>query len=745
MSRTKTELGSRPTTTEWRTLRPRLIFVLRVSLALLTLVAVLFKFPLLAALLLLGLIALLLLPPESREITTPLPVAILAATPLLTVPLMEEVTRQLSTSLSIGQVANIVLSAALRTTGAEAATLAMPPEVNHYTTIQLRRGQENVQIIPRPFTGATLIEQVFQEGHQGRAMMSRDGSGIAVMLRHEYLVIGALSVESQPETLTETHADLLSEIAVPAAISLHNARLLDDQQYQIDTLSHIQALILRLAGAVDRRAVAQGILEATRDILGVQEVALYRSTSSGLELILSLHRDRFSRSQKEKRLTRATALKTAQLGEMQITREPVTCVAVPVERGGEVHEVLAAAFIERHTLRQRDLNTLLLLAGQTAAHLDTVEQYEQVRTISDRLRVTMNSAEDAILLIDPLGKLIECNPSAEWLLGIDKARYVGKPFVVMLFEMMKTGDLAGLGYSRAQLPELARQLRYEPTVITRRRFEQVSAGQNRMLEEIGCPIIDGKDQILGRLLVLRDVTEQKHLADFRDEMIHMAVHDLRGPLTAIMNGIDMTLKLGLTEYPEDNERVLRLSLASASDLMKVINGLLDIARLESRRMPVHPQPVTAAQLVESACQTLDSSIADAQIELEVVIPENLPLLNVDFDLMRRVLVNLLDNALRFTPEGEKILIAAEQTNQQDIIFSVADSGPGIPVEERERVFEQYQQSSTHKPLRGSNGTGLGLSFCKLAVEAHGGSIWVGVSDLLPGACMNLRLPVTVPA
>ena len=745
MSGTNAKAGSQAA--EERLPRSRLILMIRVALALFTLVALLLNLPLVAGLLLLVLVALLLYPVEAPApiIAEPLPIPEPTPAPVVTVPLIEGVTRQLSTSLSIGQVATIVLSEALKATSAETAMLAMPPEVDHFMTIELRRGQENVQIVHRQYTGETLMEQVLQQGHQGRAMVSRDGSSIAVMLRHEYLVIGALCVENLPGMLTQTEAEPLSEIAVPAAISLHNARLLDDQQYQIDTLSHIQALSQKLSGAVDGNSVARAILETARDILGVQEVALYHNYGNGLELAISLNRDRFSRSQSAKRLTRATAAKTAETGVTQITRQPVSCVAVPVQRDGEVHEILAAAFIERYTLRQRDLNTLTLLAAQTAAYLDTVQLYEQQRAVSEHLRVTINSAHDAVLLLDPLGKLVDCNPAAEWVLGVDKTKYIGKQLVVMLFEIMKSGDKpkTAMGYTRTQLPDLAHQLRYEASLVTRRQFEQVSGGQSRTFEEIGCPIIDQRDQITGRLMVLRDVSEQKRLSEFRDEMIHMAIHDLRGPLTAIMNGIDMTLKLGLTEFPEDNERVLRLSLASAGDLMKLVNGLLDIARLESRKMPIRPQPVTAAQLVESARETLESSIREADIDVEVAVPENLPPLSVDTDLMRRVLVNLIDNALRFTPMGEKILISAEQTDDQHIELSITDSGLGIPAAERERVFERYRQSATNKVMRGTSGSGLGLSFCKLAVEAHGGRIWAGTSDVLPGACIRVRLPVAV--
>ncbi len=697
-------------------------------LAALSLVALLIGLIGLAALLLLALLALLL-------ITAPAPP--IPAAPAPVTPLVEDVTHQLSTSLSIGQVANIVLRAALRVTEAETAALALPIEVDHYLAITLQRGQEQVEMAYCSYTGDTLIEQVLK---QERTLFNRQHSGVAILLRHEYLAIGVLSVENSQQMFGQAEADLLTEIGLPAAISLHNARLLDEQQYQIDILSHIQALTLRLAGAVDASSVAWAVLETTRDILGVQEVALYHVAGERFEAILSLHRDQFNDNPRQKRLTSATAIKAAQTGKPQVAHQPVICVGVPVERGDKITEVLAAAFIEHHTLRHHDLNTLTLLASQTGAHLNTVELHQQIRAVSDHLRVTINSARDGVVLLDQEGRLTDCNPSAERLLGIDKEIFLGKPFVAMLTSLMEANELNGLGYSRSQLTELTRQLRLEPKRITRRQFAQVIGGQQVFIEEIGSPVIDADNQVIGRLLVLRDNTEQKLLADFRDEITHMAVHDLRGPLTAIINGIDMTLTLGLDSAPEENERVLRLSLESARGLMRIVDSLLDVAKLENRRMPIRAQAIGAADLIAGVRETLANSLQDAQIQLDMALPDDLPLLNVDVDLMRRVLVNLLDNALRFTPQGEKIRIDAERDGDQQVILRVSDSGPGIPEAERALIFERYRQSSGTQPLRGSKGTGLGLTFCRLAVEAHGGRIWAEAARDLPGACFAIRLP-----
>jgi PAS domain S-box-containing protein len=716
----------------------RLVFWSRLLLAVLTLLALLVSLPLLAGALLVFLFVLLVLPNlEVEEAPADAPSLDL---PPLPVPLVEEVTRQLSASMSIGQVADIVLRAALHSTQAELATLALPVEVDHFTTFLLWQDQETVQIIHQPQSGNTLIEQAFQ---QGRSLTNREHTEIAAVLCHEFLIIGVLCIEHRHRAFSTAQADILYEIAVPTAVSLHSAHLVDEQQHQIDTLNHLQALTIRLAGVGDRDAVAQAVLETTRDILGAQEVALYHYQDAQFQTVMSLHRDRISRVQHEKRLTQTVALKAAQLGKVQIARHPITCVAVPLERNGGSRgsQVIAAAFIEHHKLRQRDLSALTLLAYETAAHLDTVDLHEQVLAVSDRLRITINSARDGVLMFDQEDKLIECNPAAERFLGIKREAFIGKHFVSLVHDMMRANSKNGFGYSRTQLTELARQMRLDPNRVTRRQFEQVNGSQRMFIEEIGSPVINSNNQMIGRLLVLRDVTEQKMLADFRDEITNMAVHDLRGPLTAVINGIDMTLKTGLTEYPEDNERVLRLSLDSARSLMGLVNSLLDIAKLESQRIPIHPQPVIASDLVENARKALENSMLEAEIEMKIALDSDLPPILVDADLMRRVLVNLLDNAVRFTPKGGSVLISAARADKRRVHLSVHDSGVGVPQAEREQIFEQYRQSKTNKPLRGSNGTGLGLTFCKLAVEAHGGKIWVEDSDKLSGASFLISVPI----
>src|SRR5690606_11998847 len=131
------------------------------------------------------------------------------------------------------------------------------------------------------------------------------------------------------------------------------------------------------------------------------------------------------------------------------------------------------------------------------------------------------------------------------------------------------------------------------------------------------------------------------------------------------------------------------------------------------------------------------------ITAEFVIPPDLPDVNVDADKMRRVLINLVDNALRYTPAGSMIQISVQSVPRYrgKLLVQVADSGPGIPAKEREKIFEQYWQVKENRPLRGSKGSGIGLTFCQKVLEAHGERIWVENHSPLPGACFAFTLPI----
>ncbi len=209
----------------------------------------------------------------------------------------------------------------------------------------------------------------------------------------------------------------------------------------------------------------------------------------------------------------------------------------------------------------------------------------------------------------------------------------------------------------------------------------------------------------------------------------MIVHDLRSPLTAVT----ASLKLLNDVIPADNEfaplvqRTTEASMRAVRKLLNLVDSLLDIAKMESGQMSLDCEPIHLNAVAGNVVLEMDSLARELDVNLAVDVAYDLPLLNIDGEKIERVLLNLVDNALKFTPAGGTVMIQAYPPGQGGagdgrLRVQVSDTGPGVPEEYKTRLFDRFVQIDG---LRGRRrGTGLGLTFCRLAVEAHGGRIWI---------------------
>jgi signal transduction histidine kinase len=186
-----------------------------------------------------------------------------------------------------------------------------------------------------------------------------------------------------------------------------------------------------------------------------------------------------------------------------------------------------------------------------------------------------------------------------------------------------------------------------------------------------------------------------------------------------------------------------MALDSANRMLNLVESLLTIHK--GNAMALDRVPVKLSEMVQAVAWTLNASLEKARINLNVSIPDSLPQAVVDHDKMMRVVQNLLDNAIRYSPAGGEIRIWATYDHNLDkIVLRINDSGPGIPDKDREKVFEQFWQVKENRPQRGSKGSGIGLAFCLRVVQAHGEKIWVEEKSKSPlsGACFAFTLPAS---
>ncbi len=558
--------------------------------------------------------------------------------------------------------------------------------------------------------------------------------------------VGHLTVYyDEPHYFSGLEIEVLNTLANQAATALVNARLYEQADEalaaRLAELSAIEAISRQVSASLDLDTIIREVLDAAVETIGADSGSF--SLISGPDVYTFIaYKGRPDSPHIE--VPVRWPMERGVIGRVLRTGKPALVddvsedpdyyefseltrseLCVPVRlRDGAIIGAINLESRRRAAFTQMHLRFLENLADHTAIAIENARLFEELKASHEHIEAILNSTRDGVLVFDTQGILTRANPAAERILGLEVEPFVGRSFAELLEEMLDRGLLSRLGYTGEDVVEIVRELKREPDKVARRQFTQTLPEGQRFIEEIVSPVLDGHGDVIGRLIVWRDITELKELEKYKEEFTNMIVHDLRSPLSSIIEGLRMAQEL-LQEEPEATallEQVVDISLNSAEALLNLVESLLDISKLEAGKMPLQVESTSLHELVADVVATLEPLAQQGGIEVKVDIPDGIPAIKVDPDKMHRVLVNLLDNALRHTPTGGEVRIAARQSDGE-VLVSVTDTGPGIAPADRERVFDKFVQLSK-KPVRGHRGSGLGLAFCKLAVEAHGGRIWV---------------------
>lgn len=234
-------------------------------------------------------------------------------------------------------------------------------------------------------------------------------------------------------------------------------------------------------------------------------------------------------------------------------------------------------------------------------------------------------------------------------------------------------------------------------------------------------------------------SEKRHLVELdrlRQETTDLIVHDLRNPLSSIMGAIKVLQLLLPKDITPESRELLEIALASSARMQRLVDSMLEISRMQAGKSELRLSQVNILDLAKRVSETVLHPHRQS-IQFELVLPDSLPAISADRDRLERVLANLLDNAVKHSPNQGLITITV-QSFADGVQLSVTDAGPGIPEEERTRIFERFSQVAGEKKKR--RGFGLGLSFSKLTLEAHGGSIWVEPGADGAGSRFVCKLP-----
>lgn len=316
-----------------------------------------------------------------------------------------------------------------------------------------------------------------------------------------------------------------------------------------------------------------------------------------------------------------------------------------------------------------------------------------------RLESTLANLTDGVVVTDSRGYVVQMNAAAKRMLGVDMP-YEGLPFV----QISRDHELAQLLNSA-----LARNSIESATIEYGR--------TRRMLEATAQRMISPREQLA--IVVVRDVTELRKLEGVRREFVANVSHELRTPLASIRALVE-TLETGAIEEPAIAADFLQRIVHEVDRLANLVDELLDLARLESGRVALRLEALRPDDVLTVALERLRPQVVRAGLTLTSDIPDDLPLMAADRARIEQVMLNLVHNAIKFTPSAGRITVSA-RADQASVVVTVADTGVGIAEAEMSRLFERFYKADR---ARSSNGTGLGLAIAKHIVQVHGGAIWV---------------------
>ncbi len=238
--------------------------------------------------------------------------------------------------------------------------------------------------------------------------------------------------------------------------------------------------------------------------------------------------------------------------------------------------------------------------------------------------------------------------------------------------------------------------------------------------------------------LVRKNRELEELDRQKDMLTSTLVHDLRQPLTAVIGGLEGVHDN--PDLPQDTKALIDIAYRGGTELLDMVNDLLDVTRLEADHPVIQLQLVTPADFISGGVEALQQLAHNHDIEIRIDWPQDVPPVYGDPERLRRVVANLVGNSLKVTPSGGEVSVSARTDDHRPrLLVSVSDTGPGVPKGFEQRIFDKFATVGNSRPSSGRASTGLGLTFCKMIVEAHGGEIWVE-SKLGRGATFTFSIP-----
>jgi signal transduction histidine kinase len=442
--------------------------------------------------------------------------------------------------------------------------------------------------------------------------------------------------------------------------------------------------------------------------------------ADGAEQDVYMHLDHqiLSLTEQQERLVMATISRNRGLMLDPNLPSPESLIAIALKHENRYYGVLWAAYNKQRVFNEADIRFISTLASQAALAVANIRLFLTVEVSRRQLEAILNSTPDPVLVTDASNRLILANPAAGHVFGVT-IRRGERPGVEQTLQVKALNDL--LTSSSAE----------------RRSAEIKMPDGKTYLAMASAMTADGRT--VGRVCILRDVTQLKEIDTLKSDFVSTVSHDLRSPLT-LMRGYASMLEMA-GELNDQQKSYVKMIVQGVENMAKLVNNLLDLGRIDFG-VGLQVESVPVLDIVERVTSSLQLQATHKNILLGVEIPKDLPnSVEADQALLHQAVYNLVENALKYTPDGGAVTVHLQCTPVA-LIFAIEDSGIGIPKSDLARLFEKFYRGTNREALA-QRGTGLGLAIVKSIAERHGGKVWVE-SELGKGSIFSLQIPLVQP-
>jgi PAS domain S-box-containing protein len=673
--------------------------------------------------------------------------------------LLYHVSREVATALDLRTVLQRVLYETMQNVGGERcsivvlddagkavdATIVYGQQVHEHTTQQLRDTVERglAGWVIRNRKGVLILDTSKDERWLMRPDDAIDRTGvksaICVPLLAREKLVGVLTlVHPAPNAFSQEQLDLMQAIADQAGIAVLNARLYTESQRQARVMTALAEGAAAMNVSLRMEDVYQRILIQTMQALQVETVALGMLEGDHIVYCAAAGHNAGNI------LGRKIALGDGIAGTVALDSHGVVVpdvsqdknysqadtfggiemraiVVAPIQSQGRVIGIIEAINPIAKTFDPDALLVMSGIGGLAGSTIQNAQLFERLQAAHQRYHELFEDSIDAMLITDWDGQIIEANRQAVLLSG-----YTREVLQTLAIDEIHEVNWNRIGVDFDILRD-DRTCSYESSLIREDEARTPIEVHARRVE------FHEADSIQW---ILRDITERKELDSLREDLTAMIYHDLRSPLANIVSSLDVLFGM----VPEDDREtvltILKIAENSTDRIQRLVSSLLDVNRLESGQPVADQKVVETIPLIKKAVLDVEPIAQGRRQTIMTDLPLELPPIWVDEDMARRVLINLMENSVKFTPTDGTLEVRARREGDW-IHISVKDNGPGIPAAEQERIFDKFTR------LRGtskSSGLGIGLAFCRLAVLGHGGKLWVE-SELGKGSTFHFTFPV----